>query len=942
MKIQTTPGTIYILTSESACQVTAPAPTGGTSILAATNGGQATFQATATYCETSDDAAIVMPAKVASLTLGDPSGGGGSCNCDPSDLTIDQDFSPLSPNPQSGVAVAQALAPVWDNVNAINESLTTIDDSLSGNSNALTQLTEDVKNAAKDAAEAKTQAAEATEVASFAAASAQDAEQKAQDAQDAAENAEDRAFNASRAAANAAEAAQEAAARSADAQASAQDALETANQAADDLSSHANDTSLHVTAEEKSSWDTAASDAAEAKQAAAEAKQAAENATGQPGPKGDPGEQGPKGDTGADGAPGRDGTPGADGASAYQIACQNGFVGDEATWLASLKGETGEQGPAGPTGPKGEQGEQGPAGPTGPKGEQGEQGPAGPKGDPGKDASVSDTGHILGGSATGDMQSTATGVRSVASGPQSVATGCDAQALAWYATATGDSAIAEFSAATATGWNSKGLEINATATGASSEAYGYATATGNTAKAHGQYSTSTGAHSQAKGTGSFALGAYAVAENDGEGVLRVCTESATDDTHATALKLVGAGSEVSTSQLDGESGLGYKEKGNAYRYIKFSQLFDAAENGGGNGGGAEVDLTYNPESKNAQSGLAVAQGFKDLGVIANDYQTVLGKGASAYPSTSVSIGTKSDSYSGCVAIGWGAKAGQGQGLSTAIGYSSSAAKFSFAIGANAKANDYEGVLNIDSGSSGAPTALKLLHPKSEAAQTNLGGKSGLAYTDDGNTYNYITLEDLFKPSGGGADSIDVAVTKGAFVVTDKASEDLQVYPGTEITYSISKDALPAGARVYAIEITLDVKGAGVEYKAATPTINSLGVDWDNFKNSYFNSGRFLIELEPSVLQTINLCTLTLPEIWNGYWSIPVLSGKTTAIADVEVFDQNYIPCGLTIYYELNGSLSNINASLNNMQRLMSLLPYVDKLSAMARYDENAQGGGGII
>ncbi|EEU9482516.1 collagen-like protein [Escherichia coli] len=44
------------------------------------------------------------------------------------------------------------------------------------------------------------------------------------------------------------------------------------------------------------------------------------------------------------------------------------------------KGETGERGPAGPQGPKGETGERGPAGPQGAKGETGARGPAGPQG----------------------------------------------------------------------------------------------------------------------------------------------------------------------------------------------------------------------------------------------------------------------------------------------------------------------------------------------------------------------------------------------------------------------------------------------------------------------------------------------------------------------------------------------------------------------------------
>ena len=44
---------------------------------------------------------------------------------------------------------------------------------------------------------------------------------------------------------------------------------------------------------------------------------------------------------------------GADGASAYEIAVANGFVGNEAAWLASLVGATGATGATGETGPAG-------------------------------------------------------------------------------------------------------------------------------------------------------------------------------------------------------------------------------------------------------------------------------------------------------------------------------------------------------------------------------------------------------------------------------------------------------------------------------------------------------------------------------------------------------------------------------------------------------------
>ena len=80
---------------------------------------------------------------------------------------------------------------------------------------------------------------------------------------------------------------------------------------------------------------------------------------------------------------GSGGGTGIDGKSAYEIAVEHGFVGDEKTWLETLKGAQGPVGPQGPEGEKGDQGEVGPQGPAGvqgergPQGEQGVQGPAG-------------------------------------------------------------------------------------------------------------------------------------------------------------------------------------------------------------------------------------------------------------------------------------------------------------------------------------------------------------------------------------------------------------------------------------------------------------------------------------------------------------------------------------------------------------------------------------
>jgi len=99
----------------------------------------------------------------------------------------------------------------------------------------------------------------------------------------------------------------------------------------------------------------------------------APGADGAQGPQGDPGPAGADGAPGADGAQGDPGPAGADGASAYEVAVANGFVGDEAAWLASLVGATGA---AGPTGATGATGATGPAGATGATGATGAQGTA--------------------------------------------------------------------------------------------------------------------------------------------------------------------------------------------------------------------------------------------------------------------------------------------------------------------------------------------------------------------------------------------------------------------------------------------------------------------------------------------------------------------------------------------------------------------------------------
>jgi hypothetical protein len=75
---------------------------------------------------------------------------------------------------------------------------------------------------------------------------------------------------------------------------------------------------------------------------------------GAEGPQGEAGPQGIQGVPGADGTDGVDGDDGAPGISAYQVAVNNGFVGTESAWLASLVGADGTNGTDGEDGADGE------------------------------------------------------------------------------------------------------------------------------------------------------------------------------------------------------------------------------------------------------------------------------------------------------------------------------------------------------------------------------------------------------------------------------------------------------------------------------------------------------------------------------------------------------------------------------------------------------------
>jgi hypothetical protein len=80
------------------------------------------------------------------------------------------------------------------------------------------------------------------------------------------------------------------------------------------------------------------------------------------------------------------------GSSAYEIALELGFVGTEAQWILSLKGEKGDIGETGTQGTQGIQGVQGLKGEIGLTGETGPQGLQGIKGDTGLKGDTGSTG----------------------------------------------------------------------------------------------------------------------------------------------------------------------------------------------------------------------------------------------------------------------------------------------------------------------------------------------------------------------------------------------------------------------------------------------------------------------------------------------------------------------------------------------------------------------
>ena len=74
------------------------------------------------------------------------------------------------------------------------------------------------------------------------------------------------------------------------------------------------------------------------------------------GERGTDGIDGTNGNDGVDGTNGTNGIDGIDGKSAYEIAIENGFIGTEAEWIASLKGADGKDGKDGINGVDGTNG----------------------------------------------------------------------------------------------------------------------------------------------------------------------------------------------------------------------------------------------------------------------------------------------------------------------------------------------------------------------------------------------------------------------------------------------------------------------------------------------------------------------------------------------------------------------------------------------------------
>lgn len=371
-------------------------------------------------------------------------------------------------------------------------------------------------------------------------------------------------------------------------------------------------------------------------------------------------------------------------------------------------------------------------------------------------AGFEDTGHILGGTATSES-ATATGHRANAAGDSATATGYEAQASDCCSTAIGSQAKANAAFTTATGSMAEATAPYATATGHMAQATVVeATATGFLARATATGATATGSWTEASGVGSFAYGAYATTSNAGEGVLRVSTTGDCSFSTSTELKLVGAGSEVSTESLGGACGLGYKEKTAEYRYTKLKDIFDLADK-------AEDVLSFGDSLKehventdmhitaedrkkwNAAAENSGGGGFEDTGKITGG-----NKEAEFGNNTGVAVGSGSNAISNyTTAVGENAKTTVSSG--TAVGYNARVTGVgSFALGVEAKASEAGvGVLRVLAGDNygtyaeTTATTLKLVGAGSDTSTAALDGMCGLGYKEKTADYRYAKLKDLF-------------------------------------------------------------------------------------------------------------------------------------------------------------------------------------------------------
>lgn len=103
----------------------------------------------------------------------------------------------------------------------------------------------------------------------------------------------------------------------------------------------------------------------------AQGPQGIQGIQGIPGVDGQDGKDGKDGSTGPQGPKGNDGSTGK---SAYEIAVDYGFSGNEEAWLLSLKGQDGQNGQNGKDGKDGKDGLDGSTGPQGPAGQDGSNG----------------------------------------------------------------------------------------------------------------------------------------------------------------------------------------------------------------------------------------------------------------------------------------------------------------------------------------------------------------------------------------------------------------------------------------------------------------------------------------------------------------------------------------------------------------------------------------